>query len=57
MKKNRKKKGYIDRNESFDDFLAKEDLLAEAEDAAIKDIVADQLKGTAIAGAGATPQS
>lgn len=43
-KKRGKKKGYIDRSESFDDFLAKDDLLAEAEDAAIKEIVADQLK-------------
>jgi antitoxin HicB len=44
MKKSRKKKGYIDRSESFDDFLAKDDLLAETEDAAIKEIVANQLK-------------
>jgi antitoxin HicB len=48
MKKNerkgRKNKGYVDRSESFDDFLAKDNLLAETEDAAIKEIVADQLK-------------
>ncbi len=48
MKKSAKrrvrKKGYIDRSESFDEFLAKNDLLAETEDAAIKEIVADQLK-------------
>jgi hypothetical protein len=48
MKKSAKrrvrKQGYIDRSESFDEFLAKDDLLAEAEDAAIKEIVADQLK-------------
>ena len=43
-KKSKRKKGYIDRSESFDDFLAKDDLLAETEDAAIKEIVADQLQ-------------
>jgi antitoxin HicB len=43
-KKSKGKKGYIDRSESFDDFLAKDDLLAETEDAAIKEIVADQLQ-------------
>jgi len=40
----RKKKGSIDRSESFDDFLAKDGLLAETEDAAIKEIIADQIK-------------
>lgn len=39
-----KKKGSIDRSESFDEFLAKDGLLAEAEDAAIKEIIADQIK-------------
>ncbi len=39
-----KKKGSIDRSESFDEFLAKEGLLAETEDAAIKEIIADQIK-------------
>jgi hypothetical protein len=43
-KKTERKRGYVDRSESFDDFLAKDDLLADAEDAAIKEIVADQLK-------------
>jgi hypothetical protein len=38
----RKKKGSIDRSESFDAFLAKEGLLAETEDAAAKEIIADQ---------------
>jgi antitoxin HicB len=38
------KKGYIDRGETFDEFLDKDGLLAEAEDAAIKRIIADQIK-------------
>lgn len=44
--KNNQKKGNgsIDRSETFDDFLAKEGLLAETEDAAIKEIIADQIK-------------
>jgi hypothetical protein len=42
MKK--KKKGRIDRSETFDEFLAKEGILAETEDAAIKEIIADQIK-------------
>jgi DNA-binding phage protein len=42
MKK--KKKGIIDRSESFDEFLAKDGLLAETEDAALKEIIADQIK-------------
>lgn len=40
-----KKKGHIDRSETFDDFLAKDGLLAETEDAAIKDVIADQIRG------------
>lgn len=44
MTKNGKRKGYIDRSETFDDFLAKDGLLAETEDAAIKEIIADQLQ-------------
>jgi antitoxin HicB len=40
----RRKGGTIDRNKSFDEFLAKDDLLAETEDAAIKEIIADQIK-------------
>jgi hypothetical protein len=43
MKK--KQKGYVDRSETFDEFLAEEGLLAEAEDAALKVIIADQIKG------------
>ena len=45
MKKARKKKGgRIDRSETFDEFLARDGLLAEAEDTAIKEIIADQIK-------------
>ena len=44
MKKTAKKKGYIDRSETFDEFLDKNGLLAETEDAAIKQIIADQIK-------------
>lgn len=36
--------GIFDRSESFDEFLAKDGLLAETEDAAIKEIIADQIK-------------
>ena len=44
-KRNMKRgKGSIDRSETFDEFLAKEGLLAEAEDTAIKEIIADQIK-------------
>jgi DNA-binding phage protein len=44
MKKAARKKGKIDRSESFDEFLASEGLLAEAEDTAIKEIIADQIQ-------------
>ena len=44
MTARKKKKGSIDRSESFDEFLAREGLLAETEDAAIKEIIADQIK-------------
>lgn len=44
MKKRKKKKGYIDRSETFDSFLAKQSLLAETEDEAIKQIIADQIR-------------
>lgn len=40
----KKMKGHVDRSESFDGFLAKDGLLAETEDAAIKEIIADQIK-------------
>jgi antitoxin HicB len=40
----RKSKGYVDHNETFDEFLAKDSLLAETEDAALKEVIADQIK-------------
>jgi hypothetical protein len=40
----KKRKNSIDRNESFDELLAKEGLLTETEEAAIRDIVADRSK-------------
>ena len=40
----KKKKGSIDRSETFDEFLAEQGLRAETEDAAIKEIIADQIK-------------
>jgi hypothetical protein len=40
----RSRKGRIDRGESLDDFLASGGLLAETEDVAIKEIIADQIK-------------
>ena len=43
MKKKRTK-GYVDRSETFDEFLAKDGLLAETEDAALKEIIAEQIK-------------
>lgn len=36
--------GTVDRSESFDEFLARDDLFAETEDAAVKEIIADQIK-------------
>jgi hypothetical protein len=42
--KKQKRKGHIDRGETFDEFLAKDGILAETEDAAIKEIIADQIK-------------
>jgi hypothetical protein len=39
-----RKKGSIDRSETFDEFLAGQGLLGEAEDAALKQIIADQIK-------------
>ena len=40
----KRQKGYADRTETFDAFLAKDDLLAETEEAALKEIIADQIK-------------
>jgi predicted DNA-binding protein (UPF0251 family) len=42
MKK--RKRGYVDQSETFDEFLAKDGLLAETEETAIKEIIADQIK-------------
>ena len=36
----KKRKGRIDRSESFDEFLAKDGLFAETENAALKEIIA-----------------
>jgi ribosome-binding protein aMBF1 (putative translation factor) len=44
MKKAKRKKGYIDRDETFDEFLKMDGLFSETEDAAIKEIIADQIK-------------
>lgn len=43
-KKNKARRGSIDRSESFDEFLEKDGLLAETEDAAVKEIIADQIR-------------
>lgn len=42
--KRKKTGGSIDRSETFDEFLAKDGILAETEDTAIKEIIADQIK-------------
>jgi antitoxin HicB len=41
-----KRKGRIGRSETFDEFLAADGLLAETEDAALKQIIADQIRVT-----------
>ena len=40
----KRRKGYVDRSETYDDFLAKDGLLADAEKVALKEIAVD-LKG------------
>ncbi len=40
----KKRKGRVDRSESFDEFLASDGLLAETEDAALKQVIADQIQ-------------
>ncbi|HTS40253.1 MAG TPA: Fis family transcriptional regulator [Xanthobacteraceae bacterium] len=40
----KRKKGHIDRSETFDEFLGKDGILAETEDEAVKQIIADQIK-------------
>ncbi len=37
-------KGYVDRSESFDDFLEEDGLLEETEAVALKQVIADQLR-------------
>jgi antitoxin HicB len=44
MSKLKRERGSIDRTETFDEFLAKDGILAETEDAALKEVVADQIK-------------
>jgi len=44
MKPKNAAKGRIDRGETFDEFLAKDGILAETEDAAIKEIIANRIK-------------
>jgi antitoxin HicB len=43
MRKSRRKK-HVDRGATFDQLLAKDGILAETEDAAIKEIIADRIK-------------
>jgi len=43
-KKTAKRRGSIDHSETFDEFLVSEGLLANTEDAAIKQIIVDQIK-------------
>ena len=38
------KKGHIARDETFDEFLAREGMLAETEELALKEIIADQIR-------------
>ena len=37
-------KGYIDRSESFDEFLESQGLLAECEELGLKEVIADQIR-------------
>ena len=39
----RRRNGYIDQTETFRDFLAEDGLLADTEEAALKEIIADQI--------------
>ena len=39
-----RRKGRIDRTETFDEFLAGQGILAETEEAALKQVIADQIK-------------
>jgi adenine-specific DNA methylase len=39
-----RKKGHVDRSETFDDFFAGQGILAETEEAALKQVISDQIK-------------
>jgi len=39
-----REKGRVDRSETFDEFLAAEGILAETEEAALNQVIADQIK-------------
>ena len=43
-KRQMRTRGKIDRSETFDEFLAKDGILAETEDAALKEVIADKVK-------------
>jgi hypothetical protein len=43
-KRKSKRKCYVDRSETFDEFLEKDGLLGETEDTALKEIISDQIK-------------
>ena len=44
MRTDKKVRGYVDRSETFDEFLARDGIFADTEDAAIKEVIADQIK-------------
>ncbi len=44
MMANDERKGRIDREETFDEFLAAQGILADAEELALKEIIADQIR-------------
>lgn len=44
-----KLRGHIDRTESFDEFLDKQGRLGDCEDAALKQIIADQIRAAMVA--------
>jgi len=48
--RNIREKGRIANDESFDEFLAKEGILAETEELALKEIIADQIRHAMTAG-------
>jgi antitoxin HicB len=44
----KRNKGHIDREETFDSFLASENMLAECEELALKEIIADQIRAAMV---------